>query len=497
MKTQNERNNGTTGAMRLITCALAVLAILVGVHGESLAVTVSLQWGASTGATGYKVYYQADAATQPFGGTGATQGSAPIDVSNQTSATVSGLDPAHAYYFAVTAYNASGESTYSNVVSVPELTPPTTDISYPVNGTSASGTVTVTANASDNVGVTSVEFYVNGVLQGTDTSTPYTFSWNTSALAAGSYALTTKAYDAAGNIGQSATVTVNVVNDTTPPTVVVTSPAAGSSLSGTVSLTASASDNVGVSKVEFYANGTLLSASNVTPYGYSWNTSLVANGSYTLTAKAYDAAGNVGQSTSVSVTVNNPVVDTTPPTVSMTSPASSATVSGTVAVIATATDNVRVTKVEFYLNGSLVSTATGSPYSFSWNTASMANGSYTLSAKAYDAASNVGQSTSVSVTVNNPVADTTPPTAKITSPTANAVVKANQVIAVSATDNVKVTKVEFYVNGVLKSTTGTSPFRYSWNTKTVKNGACTLTAKAYDAAGNVGQAPSVYVTVKN
>ena len=96
-----------------------------------IASSVVLQWDPNTDTdlAGYKVYYQPDTSTQPFKGTGATQGQSPIDVPisiNQTSVTVNGLDPAHAYFFAVTAYNTAGaESSYSNIVAVPELVPPT------------------------------------------------------------------------------------------------------------------------------------------------------------------------------------------------------------------------------------------------------------------------------------------------------------------------------------------------------------------------------------
>jgi len=93
--------------------------------------------------------------------------------------------------------------------------------------------------------------------------------------------------------------------------------------------------------------------------------------------------------------------DTQAPTVSITAPLNGATVSGTVSVTATASDNVGVTKVEFYLDGVLQSTDTTSPYSWSWDTTSATNASHTLTAKAYDAALNVGTSTAVSVTVNN------------------------------------------------------------------------------------------------
>jgi len=98
--------------------------------------------------------------------------------------------------------------------------------------------------------------------------------------------------------------------------------------------------------------------------------------------------------------------DTQPPTVSITAPSGGATVSGTVSVTATASDNVGVTKVEFYLDGALQSTDTTSPYAWSWDTTSATNASHTLTAKAYDAALNVGTSAAVSVTVNNSTAGT-------------------------------------------------------------------------------------------
>lgn len=96
--------------------------------------------------------------------------------------------------------------------------------------------------------------------------------------------------------------------------------------------------------------------------------------------------------------------DTQAPTVSITAPTAGATVSGTVTVNASATDNIGVTKVEFYVDGALKSTDTTSPYSWSWDSTTAANGTHSLTAKAYDAASNVGTSAAVSVSVNNTVA---------------------------------------------------------------------------------------------
>jgi len=95
-----------------------------------------------------------------------------------------------------------------------DTTAPTTSITAPANGATVSGTTSVTASASDNVGVTKVEFYLDGALKSTSTASPYSWSWDTTTAANGSHSLVSKAYDAANNVGTSATVTVTVSNST-------------------------------------------------------------------------------------------------------------------------------------------------------------------------------------------------------------------------------------------------------------------------------------------
>ena len=115
-------------------------------------------------------------------------------------------------------YAGDASFTYFDDVSVatstPDTTAPTTSITAPANGATVSGTTTVSASASDNVGVTKVEFYLDGALKSTDTTSPYSWSWDTTASANGSHSLVSKAYDAAGNVGTSATITVTVSNST-------------------------------------------------------------------------------------------------------------------------------------------------------------------------------------------------------------------------------------------------------------------------------------------
>src|SRR6266581_100807 len=94
--------------------------------------------------------------------------------------------------------------------------------------------------------------------------------------------------------------------DTTPPTVSITSPANGATVSGTINVTASASDNQGVAGVQFQLDGANLGAEDTTaPYSTSWNTTTASNGSHTLTAVARDTSGNRTTSNPVTVTVSN------------------------------------------------------------------------------------------------------------------------------------------------------------------------------------------------
>src|SRR3989449_52472 len=99
-----------------------------------------------------------------------------------------------------------------------------------------------------------------------------------------------------------------LASDTTAPIVSITAPSNGATVSGTVSVTASASDNVTVVGVQFKLDGANLGAEDTTaPYSFSWNTTLASNGSHSLTAVARDAVGNQTTSASVSVTVSNTV----------------------------------------------------------------------------------------------------------------------------------------------------------------------------------------------
>jgi hypothetical protein len=94
--------------------------------------------------------------------------------------------------------------------------------------------------------------------------------------------------------------------DAVPPAVSITAPTAGTTVSGTVAVTATATDNVGVVGVQFKLDGATVGAEDtVSPYSVAWASSTAANGPHTLTAVARDAAGNQTTSSGVTVAVNN------------------------------------------------------------------------------------------------------------------------------------------------------------------------------------------------
>ena len=157
--------------------------------------------------------------------------------------------------------------------------------------------VTLTATAADSDGsIASVAFYDGSTLLGTDSVAPFTWAWTPGT--AGSRSLSARATDDGGATTTSATVVVAVTTpaaDTQPPTISITAPAAfASALAGTVAVTAAATDNVAVTRVEFQVDGVALGAAlTVPPYAVNLDTAAHASGQHVLRARAADAAGNL------------------------------------------------------------------------------------------------------------------------------------------------------------------------------------------------------------
>ncbi len=446
---------------------------------------------------------------------------------------------------------------------------PSVSLTAPANGASVSGTVQVTASASDNVGVSKVEFFIDNTLVGTSTTAPYSHTWNSATATNGTHMLVARAYDAAGNTATSASVSVTVsggISDTTPPTVSVTYPTHGATVAGAVDITATASDDTGVTKVEFLIDGAVVgqgvSARQAGPYVFNWNTTSYSTGLHTVQARAFDAAGNSATSASVSVTVDQSSVnfterfsnagpdnagwtlapwaldasDQTGTTGSQSILGSAIpafnTVTKTASVSLTLAANPRLTywrKLDLYganisasaafrvivndgtdhIVDSATKTGFGGLTESTWTQRAnidltpYANRAVTLKfvVTATDTGSNVSRAKawvdSISVGPPATAADTTPPTVNLTAPAASATVSGTVDVTASASDSLGVKKVEFYVDGALADTDTASPFVFTWNTARVANGVHSLMAKAYDAANNVASDNDTSITVSN
>ncbi len=185
--------------------------------------------------------------------------------------------------------------------------------------------------------------------------------------------------------------------DTTRPTVAIAAPLGSSTVSGTVAVNVNAADNVGVARVQLKVNSTIVATDSASPFSFAWDSKGVANGMATLTAIAYDAAGNMTSSTPVSVNVANsttiaPTTDTIAPAVAITNPTNGGTVHGNVNVSVNASDNSGAAGISMslYVDGALAVSGSGSSLSYNWKPSS---GTHTLKAVARDRAGNTSTST--------------------------------------------------------------------------------------------------------
>ncbi|WP_300284965.1 Ig-like domain-containing protein [Nitrosomonas sp.] len=282
--------------------------------------------------------------------------------------------------------------------------------------------------------------------------------------------------------------------DRIAPVISIASPTGGT-VSGNVPVDVNYSDNKGVVRVDLYINGRKAIEDTQPPFAFAWDTTTVADGSYTLSAYAYDAAGNQGTSSAVKVTVKNTAADTTAPVISIASP-TGGTVSGSVPVSVNFSDNVAVVRTELHINGKKAMEDTGPGTGFAWNTTTVADGSYTLVAYAFDAVGNQGASSPVAVTVKNSDTTTTGPLPKITKFNLKDGQKVSRYenIKVAADSNTR--KMNLRVNGNLIATINNNVLNYRWNAGAILplGSNITVTAEALNANGDIA---SVTATVKN
>jgi hypothetical protein len=263
----------------------------------------------------------------------------------------------------------------------------------------ASVRVTLTAT-DDLLGATTIRYTLDG-------STPTTASpvYSGPLTVSATTVVTYRAWDGAGNVEAPKARRIQVggpaPSDTTPPTSSILcndAPCSSDVYTASVSVTLSATDaGSGLAAIRYTLDG-----SDPTPASALYSGPFLLSATTTVKYRAWDNAGNVEATNTqlIRVATTPPPGDTTPPTVTLTSPTNGATVTGSIKITASASDSGSgVARVEFYVDGQLVGTSTATPYSVTWNSTKSAKGSHTIYAVAVDNAGNSQATAPITVTV--------------------------------------------------------------------------------------------------
>jgi Bacterial Ig domain len=373
-------------------------------------------------------------------------------------------------------------------------------VGSPTQGAVVSGNVGITASAADVTSpIASVQFLVNGSLTDTDTTAPYSTTWNSASGPDGAATIQVVVTDMAGNSTTSAVRTITVDNRSPVPT--LDDP--GANLSGTVTLTASSDpDTVSVDFQRAPAGSgtwTTIATDTSAPFSAPLDTTTLADGLYDFRVVATDGIGNTG----TSAVRANRRVDNTPPSGSLTAPTAGATVGGTAVPLKASTSDsgsgVAAVRYEMRPTGggswTTVSTSTSGPFDGSWNTTGLSTGDYDLRPVITDGAGNAFVGATVTVHV-----DATAPTVALADPgpalfgtvTLNATVTGNGA-----------TQVTFLASPAGANSwkqigvDTTSPWSAAFDTTSVTDGLYDLRAVVTDSVGNTSQDTRTNIRIDN
>ncbi|HEX9082000.1 MAG TPA: Ig-like domain-containing protein, partial [Holophagaceae bacterium] len=377
------------------------------------------------------------------------------------------------YTATFTATSNQGQTASATRVITVNPAPDTQAPTISVSESGTSGTVSFSASATDNVGVTRVEFYVDGSLVGTDAAAPYTYAYNSTQLANGSHSLVGKAYDAAGNVGTSGSVAFSINNST-------------SGGGTTTQILGNPGFETGTASPWVASSGVLDNGTSEAAHSGSWKAWMDGYGSsHTDTLYQQVAIDPTATAASLSFWLHIDTAETTTTaandTLKLQVRNSSGTVLATLATYSNLNANTGFAQKTFDLSAYkgqtiqvyLVGTENGS------NQTSFVVDDFALNVTTSGSGSGGG--------------DTVPPTVSASETGTSGTIT----LSATATDNVGVTKVEFYVDGALKGTDTASPYTMTLDSTTLANGSHSLVAKAYDAAGNVGTSATASFSVSN
>ncbi len=220
------------------------------------------------------------------------------------------------YVISIIAYDEVGNEGPSTAITVHldnyDNINPSGLIMYPYAGQIISGQQTISVLAEDNFGIDSVDFFINSVLVHSDSEEPYEYDWNTEfEFEDENHIIGSIVTDLAGNQFEIPSISVfvnNIPNDNVPPTISISNPVSGQTVSGTINFTVNVDDNVGIAQVEFFIDGYSLGVVTEEPYSYLWDTTsnIGAHGDeHALSAIVIDTAGNTSFSQPILVIVAN------------------------------------------------------------------------------------------------------------------------------------------------------------------------------------------------
>lgn len=358
-------------------------------------------------------------------------------------------------------------------------TPPIMNTLSPTDGQILGGTMKIEVHATDDLDtVASVKYSISGGSYTSLTLDAGTGLWiasvDTAELADGLKTLTINATDQAGN---SAVMQLTFVVDNTAPTAQLTVPSYVRS-TPTINLTGS---DPNFDRTELYVGGDLVETWDVPGnQSYSWNTTGLTDGTYSLKLLVYDKAGNVAAKTATSI------IDNTMPTAEIRAPLNGSYLRGTYAITVYGYDT-NLDTMALYIEDSLVKTwNAGGTQTYYWNTTNLTDGAYTVRLLIKDKAGNAFEK-AATVTLDN-----TSPTPSIIAPGEGAELSGNVSIRLTVSDT-NLDRVLLHVDSAMFNITGTS---YNWDTTTVGDGTHTIKLVATDKAGNSAET-SITVTTIN
>ncbi len=366
--------------------------------------------------------------------------------------------------------------------------PPSIAVQFPPAGAFLKGTTNIISLVNDSPDgiLKKTELYIDGVFHSATTSPTippniFSFTIDTTSLSDGNHSIEIKSEDIAGNRNSSGTIPIRV--DNTPPTGSFVSPQDGAYVGGVVTIEASASDNIQVKRVRFFANSTLICDSinqncevSSPPYKILWNSTLISFSPTLLTGVVEDMAGNTF------VFSRNITVDNIPPSVGINLPSPASYLRGITIVRISSSDPSSVTAISVFIDNTQIGSILNppSPVDIPWNTLSFSDGAKNIRAVAYDKAGNSASHQIIAIV------DNTPPSGSIISPPNGTYTNSSGVtIQVNATDNILVDKVEFFLDNNFKGSASSSPYSITVDIILEPEGTHSITAVVYDKAGNI------------